>query len=199
MVQHVVIGSWRGVAIEVAAWDGVAAEVDLSCACMFSHEVRDRGPKGGLAHLDAALGHAVTDLRRDGYFHADEMETLLVGRPPAGIAAGRVLIVGLGAPSPWTPPVMGRAVAAAYRSAVQQQVGSVAFAPSMLDGGLDPSVTGNVASAMLKGLAGAIDVQARLAELGLAAPPTISRWVFDVGEARFAAAADRFKATLASL
>jgi hypothetical protein len=199
MVQHVIIGSWRGVAIEVAAWDGVAAEVDLSCACMFSHEVQGDAPKGGLAHLDEALGHAVTELRRDGYFHADEMETLLISRPPVGIAADRVLIIGLGAPSPWTPPVMGRAVAAAYRSAIQQQMGSVAFAPSMLDGGLDPSMTGDVASAMLKGLADAIDAQTRLAELGLVAPPSLVRWVFDVGAARFQAAADRFRSTLEAL
>lgn len=57
MVPRQIIGSWRDVSFEVAAWDGVGAQVDLSCGCMFTHEATADGPTGGLHHLDGAVAH----------------------------------------------------------------------------------------------------------------------------------------------
>ncbi|WP_049621887.1 M17 family peptidase N-terminal domain-containing protein [Frateuria defendens] len=196
MTEQRVLGHWRGVAIEIALWDGAAAEVELSIACMFERELGDAGPMGGLRHLDQALDGALTALRREGSFRAAPLETLLISRPPAAVAAPAVAVIGLGDPTAWSPALTAQAAAAAVRLAVQQGATSAAFAPSLLDAGLDRAATGGVATAMLDAVIGAIDVQSRLVARGLASPFALRRWVFDVGAAGFAATAERFQASL---
>jgi len=198
MVLRQVIGSWRDISFEVAAWDGVGADVDLSCGCMFAHEATGDGPTGGLLHLDTALSGALTGLRRDGYFRAGPMETLLVSRPPAGIAARALLLVGLGDPADWTVETTAQAAATAARTAMQQGVRSVAFAPSVLDSGLTTGVTGNMPEAMVKAVLAAIDAQHRIAGLGLTPEPALRHWVFDVGAPRFEGAVAHFGSALAA-
>lgn len=190
---------WRGVSIEVAAWDGAGADVDLSCACMFSHELAVAGPAGGLLHLDQALGGALTSLRRSGHFRADVMETLLLDRPPATIHARSVLMIGLGDPQAWTPALTARAAATALRHAVQGRVSSAAFAPSVLDAGIVPDRAADIPAAMMRAVAAALDAQAALVERGLAAPLSLRNWIFDVGAPRFDGAASRFEAELHAL
>ncbi|HKT63956.1 MAG TPA: M17 family peptidase N-terminal domain-containing protein [Burkholderia sp.] len=198
MVLRQNIGSRRDVSFEVAAWDGVGAQVDLSCGCMFAREATGDGPTGGLRHLDAALSGALTGLRREGRFSAAPMETLLISRVPAGISARTVLLVGLGDPASWTIETTAQAAATAARTAMQQGVESAAFAPSILDGGLTTAVTGGMPAAMVNAVMAVIDTQYRLAELGLAAPPALRRWVFDVGAARFDGAVEHFGHALAA-
>jgi hypothetical protein len=198
MVSRQIIGSWRDVSFEVAAWDGVGAEVDLSCGCMFEREAAGEGPTGGLSHLDHALSGALTGLRRDGHFLAAPMETLLISRPPAGIEAGRVLLIGLGDPASWTIDVTANAVATAARTAMQQGLRSVAFAPSILDGGLTAAATDGMPHAMVTAVLATIDTQYRIAELGLAALPSLRHWVFDVGASRFDGAVQQFGNALAA-
>ncbi|MBN3822648.1 peptidase M17 [Burkholderia sp. Ac-20384] len=199
MVLRQIIGSWRDVSFEVAAWDGVGAEVDLSCGCMFAREAADGGPTGGLRHLDLVLSGALTGLRREGHFLAAPMETLLISRPPAGIEAGRVLLVGLGDPASWTIDVTAAAAATAARTAMQQGLQSAAFAPSILDGGLTSAATDGMPHAMVTAVLATIDTQYRIAELGLAARPSLRHWVFDVGASRFDGAVEQFGNALASV
>ncbi|RQZ42245.1 peptidase M17 [Burkholderia sp. Bp9090] len=198
MVLRHSIGRWREVSFEVAAWDGVGAQVDLSCGCMFAREATGDGPTGGLRHLDLALSGALTGLRREGRFLAAPMETLWISHPPAGIAARALLLVGLGDPASWTIERTADAVATAARTAIQQEVESAAFAPSILDGGLTTVATEGMPQAMVKAVLAAIDTGYRVAELGLAAPPALRRWVFDVGAARFDGAVEHFGNALAA-
>ncbi|VWC71043.1 peptidase M17 [Burkholderia lata] len=198
MVLRQIIGSWRDVSFEVAAWDGVGAQVDLSCGCMFTREAAGEGPTGGLRHLDLVLSGALTGLRREGHFPAAPMETLLISRPPAGIEAARVLLVGLGDPASWTIEVTAEAAATAARTAMQQGLQSVAFAPSILDGGLTTAATDGMPQAMVTAVLAAIDAQYRIAELGLAALPSLRHWVFDVGASRFDGAVEHFGNALAT-
>lgn len=198
MVLRQIIGSWRDVSFEVAAWDGVGAQVDLSCGCMFSREATGGGPAGGLRHLDLVLSGALTGLRREGHFLAAPMETLLISCPPAGIEAGRVLLIGLGDPASWTIDVTAAAAATAARTVMQQGLQSAAFAPSILDGGLTSAATDGMAHAMVTAVLATIDTQNRVAELGLTALPSLRHWVFDVGASRFDGAVEQFGNALAS-
>ncbi|QNK01498.1 M17 family peptidase N-terminal domain-containing protein [Dyella telluris] len=186
------IGSSHGVTIQVAAWDGVAAQAELSCACMFTHEVSSDGPQGGLKHLDDALGSRLVTMRREGSFTATRGSSLLIDHPPANISASAVLVLGLGSPDDWTPAVMGDAVAQAYLIASQRGFASVAFAPSMLDAGLDPGRTGDVPDRMMEALVNAIDAGARTDHHAQATKASVRTWVFDVGAARFDAVYQRF-------
>ncbi|WP_445143390.1 M17 family peptidase N-terminal domain-containing protein [Dyella sp. Tek66A03] len=199
MTEQRTIGVFHDVSIAVAAWDGAGAAVDLSFACMFEREITGTGPTGGLRHLDDALGGALTELRRAGYFRANPMETLLVSRPPAPVVARAVMVVGLGDPSVWSPAVTAAAAATAARAAVQQKALSAAFAPSLLDAGLAPSATSGVAAVMLAAVAGAIAAQVRIAAIGLAPPLSLRQWVFDVGAAHFDTVAEQFRLALERL
>lgn len=199
MTQIQSVGSWRDVAIELAGWDGVAASVDLSCACMFTHEAHGVALTGGLAHLDEVLGGTLQVLRHDALFAGQRGETLLITHPPAGIAGKQLLVIGLGDPEDWSPAVMAVAVRQALDTAAALSLQSVAFAASMLDGGLSPDDTAGAAGAMLRGLTRGIDAAARLQALGLTRPLSVTRWIFDVGIGRFDAAARQFHAELTTL
>lgn len=198
MPKQQTLGSWQGVSLDIVAWDGVAADVDLSFACMFTHELEGE-PRGGLLHLNQSLSGMLVRLRDEGVFLGAPMETLLISRLPAAFTARAVMVIGMGAPSEWSTAVTAEAVATAVRAATQLRVASAAFAPSLLDAGLAPKGTTNTASEMMKAVTRAIDAQVSLAAYDLAPAPSLRRWVFDVGEASFAAAAEQFRSTLDQL
>jgi hypothetical protein len=193
------IGTWRGVDFDVIAWDAVGAETDLSVACMFHREVGGAAMAGGLAHLDRALGGALSALRATGEFQGDEMDTLNISSPPEGFHATSVLIVGLGDVETMSASRMERAVRTAAREALRSGAVSVAFAPSLLDAGLTSGVTTGVAAAMLRGVAGALLSEWAVAARGLAGPPALRRWAFDAGASHLDSVAAEFSAAFRGL
>ena len=143
-VERGEIGQYRGVKIELVTVDATGAQVDLSCACMFTHEVDHQPLAGGLANLDAALGGQLAQARRDGAFRAQPLETLLI-TPPAGAAqAAAILVIGMGHPEDWSPATSAAAVACALRVGQLRNARSIAIAPSILDTGIhsDEDVNG---------------------------------------------------------
>lgn len=198
MTEQQSLGDWRGVSLDIAAMDGVAADVDLSFACMFDHEL-DGGLRGGLAHLNNVLSGRLVQLRDDGVFLGYPMETLLIRQPPPAIAARAVMVIGMGTPTEWTAEVTARAVDTAIRAATQLGANSAAFAPSLLDSGLAAHATAGVAQQMMRAVVRAIDAQISIAAHDLAPAPSLRRWVFDVGAAGFAAATAQFLAALVEL
>lgn len=193
ITQRQSFGTWRGISLEIAAWDAAHAEVDLSAACMFTHETAKTGFKGGLLHLDQALSGTLTALRRSGEFKADFMEPLLISKPPTTVKAKAVLLIGLGNPSSWTAEASAHAVATVVRAAVYRGDQSMAFAPSLLDSGLSPDQTGGVAFNMVRAVIEMIEMQMRIAERGLACAPVLQRIVFDVGSSRVDATTEFFR------
>ncbi|WP_342251597.1 M17 family peptidase N-terminal domain-containing protein [Sphingomonas sp. OTU376] len=196
MISHKIVGKLRNIAVEVAAWDGSRAEVDLSCICMFTREIGTSSVKGGLAHVDLALGGNLLGLRKDGVFRARVGEALLIDEPPSSIAASALLLIGLGNPVDWTAETLEAAVHLAANTAFALKSRSAAFAPGMLDSGLLPDQTRGAPTHMVKGLIAAVDAQARLRELGLTRQTALERWVFDVGAPRFEDAAMQFGSLL---
>lgn len=49
-------------------WDGVFAEVDLYCGCIFTHEINHAEMKGGLADLNQAFGGKIQYIREQKIF-----------------------------------------------------------------------------------------------------------------------------------
>ena len=146
------IGIWRGVRIDVAPRDAVSVEVAVASAGVFTREIGSARPNGGLGNLDAALGGAITRLRADGIFRAEMGEVLTLSDPARPIQATTVLAIGLGDPAVWTPATMHTAVATAVRETIRIEAASAAFAPGLLDSGLDPDTLGGTPDAMLAGL-----------------------------------------------
>jgi len=186
----VTIGRWRGVRIDIAPRDAVSAEVAVAIAGVFSYEIGRNKPGGGLGNLDAALGGAITRLRADGIFRAEPGEVLILSAPARPIQATTVLAIGLGNRAAWTPAVMRQAVATAARETIRLDADSAAFAPSLIDSGLNPDDLSGTPQAMLEGLFDALPDDRRDDGSG-----RLSRWLFCVGAVRFDAMAEVFRDT----
>ena len=191
-------GSYRGVALDVAVWDAVGADVDISFAGMFTREL-GRSISGGLLHLDAALGGALLALRAEGVFRGDELETILLTTPPPPIRGRALMVIGLGDPEAWRAELMARATSCALSEAVRLGAKSASFAPGLLDSGPEPATTPNGAEAMLRGVVRAIDAQHRLCEAGLVRPPMLRQWTFGAGASHADGAVEQFRAALESM
>jgi len=192
------IGETDGVVFDVVAWGPAQAEVDLSVACMFEHEMGHDGMAGarmtgGLLALDHALGGQLARLRTVGAFRAQPMETLLVTMPPPGVAARAVLVIGLGDPATLDGDMLRRATRVAMREAIRFGAVSMAFAPSVLDGGHTDNAALDMQEVMLDGMVGALRAEHLLASAGLAGVPALRHCSFDVGAARVQGAAEGFR------
>jgi Cytosol aminopeptidase family, N-terminal domain len=193
------IGSADGVTFDVVAWGPARADVDISIACMFEHEVAGAAMTGGLLALDEALGGQLSRLRAAGAFRAQRMETLLVTSPPPAIAARAVLVIGLGDPAALDGETLRRATRVAMREAIRFGARSMAFAPSVLDAGHTDNAALDMQTVMLDGMLGALRAEHLLAEARLAAVPALRSCSFDVGAPRAQAAGSSFVSAFRSL
>lgn len=75
-----------------------------------------------------------------------------------------------------------RATRAAMRAAIHQGAVSMAFAPSVLDGGHTDNAALHMQDVMLDGMLGALRPEHLLAEAGLAATPSLRHCSFDVAQ-----------------
>ncbi len=180
------IGMWQGVRIDVAPRDAVGVDVAVASAGVFTREIGKARPGGGLGNLDAALGGAITRLRADGIFGAGTGDVLTLSAPARPILASTVLAIGLGDPASWSAATMRQAVATAVREVLRLEATSAAFAPGLLDSGLDPDGLDGAPDAMLAGLIDALPH-------GRPHPARLSRWVFCAGAVRFEAIVEVFR------
>ena len=190
-------GTYREVVLEVPVWDAAGAEVDLSCACMFAHEVGP-GPTGGLRHLDQVVGGALLRLRAEAIFRGEVSETLLLSRVPA-IPAKALMMIGLGEPEAFHAQLMNRAARCAISAANARGAASAGIAPGLLDSGLPAEITQEASGMMLSGVIEAIDAAHRLAEFGFAPLPTLKSWSFGAGATHAEGLAADFCAQLAAI
>lgn len=188
------IGTANQVVFDVVAWGPARADVDLSVACMFEHEMPGSTMAGGLLGLDQALDGKLSQLRASGAFRAQEMETLLISLPPATVAARALLVIGLGDPEQLSSDTLRRATRVAMREAVRHGALSMAFAPSVLDAGHTDNAALDMPAVMLDGMLTALQAETTLASLGLAPPPALRHCTFDVGAPRLAHAGVAFSA-----
>jgi hypothetical protein len=193
------IGSAEGVAFDVVAWGPVHADVDFSVACMFEHEVDGAAIAGGLLQLNEALGNELTRLRSEGLFRAQSMETLLITQPSASIKARAVLVVGLGDPSTLDGDRLRQATQLAMREAIRYGARSMAFAPSVLDGGHTDDAALRMQEVMLAGMLNGLRTELALAAAGLTRRPLLQQCTFDVGAPRLEGAAESFAAAFEGL
>lgn len=182
-IKRIKIGNYKGVEIELHTWDAGMAEVDLSCACMFSEEVGMDEPIGGLKHLNDALDGRLFSLRKQGLFNGFKSELLLLDSLKEAIPAQNLLVIGMGSPWDWTSEESAIAIEKAVHTAYQLQVESVAIAPGILDTGIKPKT--DFSKEMLVALISSIDKQHELFQLGLIKAPSLKKWVFDAGYQNF--------------
>jgi leucyl aminopeptidase len=191
------IGHYQNLDIELVTWDCTTAEVDLSCACIFEHEMNNRSFSGGLAHLDDALNGRLNEIRKNNWFSAKLNDALLINQTPSTIQASKVLLIGMGAPEDFNVEKIGTAIKTAVKTAHQLELKSVAFAPSILDTGLNPPSGLN--ELMLRSLKEELDRHTQLYLQNLVKKSEIERWVFDSGFQNYDVKAEQYRTSFAKI
>ncbi len=191
------IGHYQNLDIELVTWDCASAEVELSCACIFEHEMNNRSFSGGLAHLDEALNGRLDLIRKNNWFSAKLNDVLLINQTPTKIQASKVLLIGMGAPEEFTLERIETAIKTVVKTAHQLELNSVAFAPSILDTGLNPPAGLN--ELMLRILKEELDKHHQLYLQNLVKKSEIERWVFDAGFQNYEAKAEQYIASFAKV
>lgn len=182
-IKRIKIGTYKGVEIELVTWDAGMADVDLSCACMFTGEMGMDEPIGGLKHLNDALDGRLFSLRKHKLFTGSKSELLLLDGVQGTIPAEKLLIIGMGSPLEWTAEGSAEAIEKAAQTGYQLQVDSVAIAPGILDTGIKPKT--DFSKEMLVALISSINKQHKIFQMGLVQAPSIKKWVFDAGYQNF--------------
>jgi len=186
------VGTTDGVVFDVVAWGPADAHVDLSVACMFTHEVGGAAIAGGLLALDQALGGHLVGMRAAGAFRAQPMETMLIASPPPHMVPRAVLVIGLGDPATFDAERLRQATRVAMREAIRHGARSMAFAPSVLDAGHTDNAALDMPAVMLDGMLSALRAELALVDAGLAPPHALRHCTFDVGAARLPQASQAF-------
>jgi hypothetical protein len=168
------VGAASGLKLEVVVQGPASEATPLQVACVFEYVAGDLtdppalpAPLNGMRHLDDALHGLITELRKSGQFTGHELETLLITPPAKTILPERVLLVGLGDRTKFTPDVMTRVGEVGMREALRLGVDHYAHASDLKDAGVD-SPTGLVAQNVLRGAFKAWRTQQYLEQSGMA-------------------------------
>src|SRR5262245_28963035 len=153
----------HGVTIKVRMEGPYTADVPLQVVCYFKYT--PEGAKkmtGAPVELDKKLGGVIASLRERGEFVGDEGETLVLTPPRDSIKAKALLLVGLGDEDALSLTIMERVGRVSLREAAKLGAGRVAFAPLIRDQGNSKLGTGDVETAVVRGMLLAYDTEKRL-------------------------------------
>jgi hypothetical protein len=199
-------GKIDGVAIEGMVQGPSTEPTPLQVACVFEYTEGDifKSPPAlppaanGMVHLDQALDGIITDLRKTGKFAGHAYETILITPPPGKILARRLLLIGLGDRTKFTPEMMTAIAGVAMREALRLGVSSYALASDLKDGGID-SPTAEVAGYEVTGSFQAYRTQAYLKSKGMANYAPLTKVTFLAGQAFFTTAGGGIQQAIAAL
>jgi hypothetical protein len=161
------------------------ADVPLQVVCYFKHKESGDKTFGAAVALDEKLGGLIASLRTRGEFRGDELETLLFDLPAGTIKPKRLLLIGLGDESSLSLDRLERVGRVALREGVKLGARAMAFAPLIRDQGNEKIRTGDVATAVVRGVLLAYDTEIRLQKQGFAKSYTLEEWVEEAGPSYF--------------
>src|SRR5229473_67403 len=148
------------VRIKVRMEGPYTADVPLQVVCYFKYSPEGAKKMGGApVELDKHLGGVIASLRERGEFKGDQLETLLITPPKDSIKAKALLLVGLGDEDALSLQVMERVGRLSLREATRLGVSRVAFAPLIRDQGNKKVGTGDVETAVVRGMLLAYDTE----------------------------------------
>jgi hypothetical protein len=162
------------------------ADVPLQVVCYFRYT--PEGAKrmtGAPVELDKKLGGVIASLRERGEFVGEQLETLLITPPKDSIKAKALLLVGLGDEDALSLKLMEGVGRVALREAARLGASRVGFAPLIRDQGNTKLGTGEVETAVVRGMLLAYDTEKRLQKEGLGKPFTLEEWWVEAGPTYF--------------
>ncbi len=162
------------------------ADAPLQVVCYFKYTRELAKRMGGApVELDKHLGGVIASLRERNEFAGDALDTILFDAPPDTIKAKKLLLVGLGDERDLSLDLMEKVGRTALRTAKALEVSSVAFAPLIRDQGNDTIKTGDVETAVTRGMLLAYDTERRLQKQGFAKAFVLTEWEVEAGPAYF--------------
>jgi hypothetical protein len=162
------------------------ADVPLQVVCYFKYTPeRARRMGGAPVELDKHLRGTIASLRERGEFGGEQLETILIVPPQGSIKAKALLLVGLGEEDALSLKLMEVVGQVALREAARLGASRVAFAPLIRDQGNAKFGTGDVETAVVRGMLLAYDTEKRLQKEGLGQPFTLEEWWVEAGPAYF--------------
>lgn len=139
------------------------ADVPLQVVCYFKYTPEGaKRMSGAPVELDKHLGGVIGSLRERGEFVGDQLETILIAPPKDSIKAKALLLVGLGDEDALSLKLMEAVGRVSLREAVRLGASRVAFAPLIRDQGNTKIGTGDVETAVVRGMLLAYDTEKRL-------------------------------------
>ena len=176
----------HGVAIKVRMEGPYTADTPLQVVCYFKYSPEGaKRMSGAPVELDKRLGGVIASLRERGEFVGDQLETILITPPRDSINAKALLLVGLGDENPLSLELMEAVGRVSLREAARLGAGRVAFAPLIRDQGNSKFGTGDVETAVVRGMLLAYDTDKRLQKEGLSKDFTLDQWNVEAGPMYF--------------
>ena len=174
------------VTIKVRMEGPYTADVPLQVVCYFKYTPEGaKKMSGAPVELDKHLGGVIASLRERGEFTGDQLETILITPPKDSIKAKALLLVGLGNEDALSLKIMEGVGKVSLREAARLGVRRVAFAPLIRDQGNTKLGTGEVETAVVRGMLLAYDTEKRLQKEGLAKEFTLDEWNVEAGPTYF--------------
>ena len=203
---HTVWGKVEGIVVEGMVQGPATESAPLQVACVFEYTEGDifisppalPAAANGMVHLDKALNGLITDVRRSGRFAGHALETLLIIPPKGSISATRLLLIGLGDRSKFSPDLMIDVAAVSIREAMRLGVSHYAFAADLKDAGFN-SPTALVAGNVVRGAIAAYRTQAYLKGKGMGGFKPISKITLLAGMNFYQEAGEGIKTAIADI
>ena|SRR5437870_4135982 len=174
------------VRIKVRMEGPYTADVPLQVVCYFKYTPEQAKKMGGApVELDKRLGGVIGSLRERAEFVGDHLETLVITPPKDSIKAKTLLLVGLGDEDALSLKLMEGVGKVSLREAARLGVSRVAFAPLIRDQGNTKLGTGDVETAVVRGMMLAYDTEKRLQKEALAREFTLDEWNVEAGPMYF--------------
>jgi hypothetical protein len=162
------------------------ADVALQVVCYFKYTPDGaKRMSGAPVELDKRLGGVIASLRERGEFAGDQLETLLITPPKDSIKAKALLLVGLGDEDALSLKLMESVGSVSLREAARLGISRVAFAPLIRDQGNSKLGTGDVETAVVRGMLLAYDTEKRLQKEGLSKGFNLEQWNVEAGPTYF--------------
>lgn len=172
--------------VTVLAQSPAETTTDLQIFCLFQSSPANT-LHGSLIESNEKLHGLLDQLRKPGLFSGDLGETILLAPPAGTLSARKVLIIGLGDSSTFTPERMYLIGKIAFREANRLGIAHPFFAPTILDGGVTGFSTGDVAEQVVRGFRDALATESLLQASNAAAAPSVKDFTFLAGAKNVAA------------
>jgi hypothetical protein len=168
--------------VHVLVESPAGTQTELQIICLFRSSPKNT-LHGSLLETNTELRGLLDRVRQPGLFGGELGETLLITPPAGTLGAKRLLLIGLGDSSTFTPERMELVGRIALQEAQRLGVAHPFFAPTVLDGGVTGFNTGAVAEHVVRGLYAALEADTVLHEAGAGPAVTVEDVTFLAGAA----------------